>query len=293
MGCGGSAERKKAAEAAAQTPVELQKEPEKAEKAEKAKGEAEKAERTATTEEVAPVKEEKLEAAPVREEKLEAAPLVQEKPLEAAPAKEEPQVVSAPDQVESMQKMVDATWKSAGKAQVQQVLNVENAKVERRYETYAADLHRKFGNCTRHPALTEGILDPLQENINEMYLFHGCSPEIAKLIARTEFDMEEGSAVKTTFGKGLHLAECSSKADERSKDGEGEDAGLRALLLCKAVAGGKRPLTAEAGDTTDKVTSGEFDSVCGQQADIGQREMVFFNQEGLRAFKVILYTKTE
>ena len=26
-------------------------------------------------------------------------------------------------------------------------------------------------------------------------------------------------AVKTTFGKGLHLAECSSKADERSKAG--------------------------------------------------------------------------
>merc|ERR1712228_906324 len=96
--------------------------------------------------------------------------------------------------------------------------------------------------CPRFIVATEehGItgLAELQDNVNEMYIFHGTNPTAANSIARTGFDMSQAwSARGTMFGPGIYCAENASKSDEYAGEGEGIFANQCALLICRAAAG--------------------------------------------------------
>eukprot|EP00913_Durusdinium_trenchii_P032291 g30236.t1 len=179
-------------------------------------------------------------------------PMEQKVQLAAAPQAESSApanpCTAAPEMLEAMQKLVDATAQEQKGLKVQEVLKVQNAQMQHRYDHFAADLHRNFGSSiARHVVLTDDLGPAeLRKEINEMYLFHGTSPtdtklfgesisrRCAKQIASSDFDFkEEAGHVRTTFGLGLHLPEAAGRAHENSKV---EDS-LRALLLVKAVGG--------------------------------------------------------
>ena len=88
--------------------------------------------------------------------------------------------------------------------------------------------------------------------------------------------------MKNTFGLGLHLKESAGRAHEEATEMEG----LKALVLVRAVAGNVH-VAMEKGDSSEMVTSGQFDSVCGVHSNY--REMVFFTHKALRADYIILY----
>eukprot|EP00928_Gymnodinium_smaydae_P000428 TRINITY_DN10168_c0_g2_i1.p1 TRINITY_DN10168_c0_g2~~TRINITY_DN10168_c0_g2_i1.p1 ORF type:complete len:874 (+),score=115.46 TRINITY_DN10168_c0_g2_i1:50-2671(+) len=75
------------------------------------------------------------------------------------------------------------------------------------------------------------------EKCNEHWLWHGTSSKGAASITEGDFRISmAGSAAGTLYGRGIYLAESSSKSDEYTKEDEGED-GLRTLLLCRACLG--------------------------------------------------------
>ncbi|CAK9103880.1 unnamed protein product [Durusdinium trenchii] len=223
MGCGASAEKKAeeppATDSSAAPAAASAASP--AAEAAESKAEEPKAELTSTTDgkEVPMEQKVQLAAAPQAESSAPANPCT-----------------AAPEMLEAMQKLVDATAQEQKGLKVQEVLKVQNAQMQHRYDHFAADLHRNFGSSiARHVVLTDDLGPAeLRKEINEMYLFHGTSPTEAKQIASSDFDFkEEAGHVRTTFGLGLHLPEAAGRAHENSKV---EDS-LRALLLVKAVGG--------------------------------------------------------
>merc|ERR1712093_905373 len=72
----------------------------------------------------------------------------------------------------------------------------------------------------------------LADDMNEVYLFHGTSATGAMGIREDGFKLSfVGSNVGTMFGRGVYLAEASSKFDEYSKtDDSGVYAGLYGAL---------------------------------------------------------------
>ncbi|CAK9103717.1 unnamed protein product [Durusdinium trenchii] len=245
MGCGASAEKKAeeppATDSSAAPAAASAASP--AAEAAESKAEEPKAELTSTTDgkEVPMEQKVQLAAAPQAESSAPANPCT-----------------AAPEMLEAMQKLVDATAQEqkglkappqkdqAKPAEaVQEVLKVQNAQMQHRYDHFAADLHRNFGSSiARHVVLTDDLGPAeLRKEINEMYLFHGTSPTEAKQIASSDFDFkEEAGHVRTTFGLGLHLPEAAGRAHENSKV---EDS-LRALLLVKAVGGNVHTAVAES-----------------------------------------------
>merc|ERR1712186_229352 len=82
------------------------------------------------------------------------------------------------------------------------------------------------------------IDDRMSEDLNEVYLWHGTTPEGAFGITETDFNLSlAGSHAGTMFGNGAYFAECSSRSDEYAKDGQGIYKGVYALLLCRVVCG--------------------------------------------------------
>lgn len=71
----------------------------------------------------------------------------------------------------------------------------------------------------------------------QRWLFHGTSASGAIGITSSDFKISlAGSAAGTLYGRGIYLAECSSKSDEYTVEDEGAE-GLRSLLLCRACLG--------------------------------------------------------
>ena len=77
----------------------------------------------------------------------------------------------------------------------------------------------------------------LDEEVNERWLFHGTSTEGADAITRGDFRVDlAGSNAGTLYGKGVYLAEASSKSDEYSSEGPGAPGErLRSMLLCRVI----------------------------------------------------------
>jgi len=210
--------------------------------------------------------------------------------------------------VTDMQKLVSATWqvrytKDRGRgssvptgARVLSVLRVENHEALGKYRCHVSDLKARRINEDIPPftVATRGLLsEDLDATVNEMYLFHGTTPEAGDAIARTVFDVRRaGSAVGSMFGPGIYLAENASKSDEYAKEGSGVFAGQYALLVCRAVAG--KVFTAQdGGDYSPKVRSGHHDSVCGDRAAaVGTfREMIFFESSSVYCEFIITYLR--
>lgn len=213
--------------------------------------------------------------------------------------------------IDKFQKLITHTWRvkytrdrkhGAGSdkcptgARVLNVLRVENHPNFQQYCNCKAAIREKRkaeGGCPNFDVKTDDLLEPLEDDVNAMYLFHGTNPIAADAIARTDFRIDlAGSAIGCMFGPGLYLAENASKSDEYAKEGDGVFMGQCALLVCRAVAG-KVFTTQDKGNYQDKVLSGEFDSVCGDRlAAVGTfREMIFFGNAGVYTEYIVLYTR--
>mmetsp|Transcript_328 Transcript_328/g.603 ORF Transcript_328/g.603 Transcript_328/m.603 type:complete len:547 (+) Transcript_328:3-1643(+) len=76
---------------------------------------------------------------------------------------------------------------------------------------------------------------PLDSLVNEAWLFHGTSAEAARRITKDEFKISRaGSNAGTLYGRGVYLAENSSKSDEYSQS---DPQGLRSMLICRTTLG--------------------------------------------------------
>ncbi|XP_013395273.1 uncharacterized protein LOC106162513 [Lingula anatina] len=107
---------------------------------------------------------------------------------------------------------------------ITKIQRVENPRLWSQYFCKLQDLSRK---CARNPidrapwmhAYTcqlSGILNGrLKNELNEYYLFHGTSADVAEAICATGLDFRIGS--EGLFGKGIYLAENSSKSDQYGK----------------------------------------------------------------------------
>lgn len=220
-------------------------------------------------------------------------------------------IVPVPNMMVEMQQLMTDTWKvkytrdrklagGTGKVpkgcRVTNVLRVENHasynKTWRRKQEVRArrrEVERTFQTTTT------GKLNKLEADVNEVYLFHGTSPQAADSIARTDFRIANaGSSTGMMFGPGIYLAENSSKSDEYAKEGEGVFVGQYAMLICRSVAGKVLTVT-DAGDYSGKVTSQEYDSVCGDRLSaVGTfREMVFYQEDAVYAEYIVIYVREE
>jgi len=136
---------------------------------------------------------------------------------------------------------------------------------------------------------------PLNDEINEVYLWHGTHVRAAIGIAQNDFRINlAGTGAGTMYGRGVYMAESCTKADEYTKDEPGGYYDkIFALVLCRVVMGKyfytmERDMTAEA-----KVREGEFDSTCGDRKKlVGTfREFVVYDNSQLYPEYVVLVSR--
>jgi len=150
-----------------------------------------------------------------------------------------------------------------------------------------------------HSRLCGGVNvgDPLDSTINEVYLFHGTSPEGARGIAHEDFLLTfAGSAGGSAFGRGIYFAEDCIKSDEYTEEAPVGDtfAGLRPLLLCRVLLG--RLLTSEDRDVSweiSQVMQSRYDSLMAdRRAAVGTyREFIVFDENQAYAEYIIWYRR--
>jgi len=81
----------------------------------------------------------------------------------------------------------------------------------------------------------KSLLNIVDADLNEHYLWHGTGPSEAKGIAAKGFDMDQaGSSRGALFGRGLYFAESCLKADEYVRP---DDKGRFPLILCRVTLG--------------------------------------------------------
>jgi len=135
-------------------------------------------------------------------------------------------------------------------------------------------------------------LDPA---VNEAWLFHGTKPIAADKITRNDFKIDmAGSSAGTLYGRGIYLAENSTKADEYADPDP--RTGLSTLLLCRAALG-RVLYTAEVDpdprQCEDACLRGNFHSVLGdRRACRGTfREFVVFDEESVYPSFIVTYRR--
>mmetsp|Transcript_37161 Transcript_37161/g.81101 ORF Transcript_37161/g.81101 Transcript_37161/m.81101 type:complete len:647 (-) Transcript_37161:61-2001(-) len=85
------------------------------------------------------------------------------------------------------------------------------------------------------PSGSSLLLGPVDESLNEHYLWHGTGPKEAAGIADAGFDMEQaGSSRGALFGRGLYFAESCLKADEYVRP---DERGFYPMILCRVTLG--------------------------------------------------------
>merc|ERR1719203_1819996 len=122
--------------------------------------------------------------------------------------------------------------------------------------------HIERVECERMKVSYQGLAgpnveSPLEENLNEVFLFHGTSPSGASGIASEDFQLAlAGSNAGDAFGKGVYFAEDCMKCDEYTMEAPAghKYAGLRPVLLCRVCLG-------RAIITEDRDVSYELDAI--------------------------------
>jgi len=150
---------------------------------------------------------------------------------------------------------------------------VEDSQLWGRYRAYLQGVQSNREKCQEinvktTAALRWAVRRRLKGEVNEAYLWHGSSPRAVMGIATEGFNLDlSGSNVGAMFGKGAYFAECSSKADEYSRDDkEGYFRGCFAVLLCRAVVGEAQVLQRADYDAAERVGhSMSFDATVGDR----------------------------
>jgi hypothetical protein len=223
-------------------------------------------------------------------------------------SKEGVHIVPDPSLIQTVQKLMTETWKvkytrdrKSGSVptgcRVLNVLRVEHHESYQKLWTHklAVRSNRKGSGEKPFSTTTRGRLNQLDEEVNEVYLFHGTSPHAANQIAKSSFGISRaGTSTGTMFGPGIYLAENASKSDEYAKEGDGVFVGQYAMLICRAVAGRVLTVT-QPGDYSAQVKSLEYDSICGDRLSaVGTfREMVFFREEAVYPEYIAIYTREQ
>lgn len=152
------------------------------------------------------------------------------------------------------------------------------------------------------PAATDEVADrsptlfaPLDDALNEIYLWHGTSVRAALSIAANDFNIDlAGSGAGTMYGCGAYLAENSTKADEYAKDEPGGyyDSTF-AILLCRTCLGKFYYTTKRNPDAQEKVTDGSHDSTLGDRMkSTGTfREFVVYDKDQIYPEYIVIYRR--
>mmetsp|Transcript_58465 Transcript_58465/g.190661 ORF Transcript_58465/g.190661 Transcript_58465/m.190661 type:complete len:685 (-) Transcript_58465:152-2206(-) len=179
---------------------------------------------------------------------------------------------------------------------------VEHGEMWRRYHNFCQEIGRgRPLPCTdlivrSSKELPWAARRRLRGEVNEVYLWHGSSPAAVQSIANGGFDLALcGSNVGSMFGRGVYLSECSSKADEYSRDdGGGYFGGCFAMLLCRVVLGESQVLTEADYEAHHRVGPGcDFDSTVGdRESAVGTyREFVVSSQDQVYPEYAIVYER--
>jgi len=139
----------------------------------------------------------------------------------------------------------------------------------------------------------------LAAGLNEVYLWHGCSPQVITSIAERGFPVQPGRGgtgrCEGMFGDGYYFVDSASKADEHSEDDkEGYYSGHYAMLLCRVLLGATGVLEGADLHAHEKVgRDREFDSVVGyQEASDGTfREFVVQERTQIYPEYAIIYER--
>jgi len=121
-----------------------------------------------------------------------------------------------------------------------------------------------------HCGTLHGLDEAHVKGINEVFLWFGCSTETGAKIVETGFEEELANSTQRGFeyGKGIHLAENSSRADELAGKTEDGNSGTHCLLLCRVALG--EVLTISGGGKKNApliktaMESGAYDAVVGE-----------------------------
>lgn len=191
---------------------------------------------------------------------------------------------------------------------VESVFEVQNDDVWFNYALRREEIRQELaGSAAKVTVVTDAALQegskqtgqvlpgpPLERDVNEVLLFHGTHPIAADRIAKTNFSINlAGSNAGALYGKGLYLAENTSKSDEYCRPGPG---GLCTMLLCRAVLG-KAFETAELEPNPRAceaaVIRGSSHSIIGDRLKCRGtfREFVFFDQDQIYPSFLISYQR--
>eukprot|EP00929_Paragymnodinium_shiwhaense_P065106 TRINITY_DN32676_c0_g1_i2.p1 TRINITY_DN32676_c0_g1~~TRINITY_DN32676_c0_g1_i2.p1 ORF type:complete len:736 (+),score=136.31 TRINITY_DN32676_c0_g1_i2:46-2208(+) len=188
-------------------------------------------------------------------------------------------------------------------------LRVENSKLWQKFAEERCVVQKKKprSKCTPIAAVSGDVLTSqapsmlgaeVRDSINEVFLWHGTTPEGASAIAEQGFRISGPGSALSLYGNGVYLAECSSKSDEYSRcASEGVYAGLYCLVLCRAVVGETLHMTTGGKETfgliREAMRSEKYDSVLGdRQASVGTyREFVVYDESKVYPEYLLLYTR--
>ncbi|CAE7029096.1 Tiparp [Symbiodinium sp. CCMP2456] len=188
---------------------------------------------------------------------------------------------------------------------VRRVIRVEDSRMWKRFMRKRDQIRRNRSSSIEHvepPVCTSGLVKdqpgtftPLDEGLNEFYLWHGTHVRAALSIAHEDFRIDmAGTNAGTMYGRGCYLAENCTKADEYARDEpHGYYEGVFALLLCRVCMGKFLYTTDRYEAAGDKVKSGEFDSTVGDRTKKANtfREFVVYNADQVYPEYVVLYSR--
>merc|ERR1712061_489907 len=126
-------------------------------------------------------------------------------------------------------------------------------------------------------------MGPLDNVISECLLFHGTSREAAGSIAEKDFQLPRQHAHGGLYGKGIYLAESSTKAHMYCTEDNKKfpflivRAALGDILVVKEDRPNARKLETDAG----KASEDRYDTVCGDRRHLkhnfsGWREFIVY-----------------
>jgi hypothetical protein len=189
---------------------------------------------------------------------------------------------------------------------VRRVIRVEESRMIEKYGKQRDRIRKmRTGEKIKRidpPAVTNTVAGshpevfvPLDNELNEVYLWHGTSVRAALSIAQNDFRIDlAGSNSGTMYGRGAYCAESSTKADEYGSDEVGGYyQGLYAVLLCRVCMGKMYYTTTRNEQAGDRVKEGDYDSTLGDRAKMTGtfREFVIYNQDQIYPEYVVLYSR--
>jgi len=152
--------------------------------------------------------------------------------------------------------------------------------------------------------LAEAALPPEMAELlgdGEVYLWHGTALQSAARICKEGFSLKySGSKRRLMFGRGIYLAECSSKSDEYAGSERNDPMyqGLHCMLLCRAVLGNVLRRTGSEGtqelqEINEALASGKYNALLGdRQAAVGTyREFILFGEDQVYPEYLVLYRR--